>query len=331
MTRTLTKAALLAVLATTVALPAVAQSVTLAEDTVPDVENSGTYLWSQTFLGALEADGWTTESFPYNTIGGEDERLDQVRSGILDVSMSDYRVTVEFNDEMRVPQLPYMFQNEAHYARFIEQSGFLDQVNGKLAPEGFQVLASVPVGPFSGLFNNKHNVAGAADMSDLRMRAMDTLQMDLFESLGASGVVVPWTEVPNAIQTGVANGYLNPVGVPLTFGQTDLFNHFTDFKYAPAARVAIASTSWLDGLSDEERAQVDAAAAEADAAVNAWLPTVDERQKLGVAEAGIEIYEPTLDELATFAEATAGMSDTVEGVTPERVAEIIALIKSYAE
>lgn len=331
MTRPLTKAALLALLTAPLALPALAQSVTLAEDTVADIENSGTYLWSQTFLGALEAEGWETEAFPYNTIGGEDERLDQVRSGILDVSMSDYRVTVEFNGEMRVPQLPYMFQNEAHYARFIEQSGFLDQVNEKLAAEGFQVLASVPVGPFSGLFNNKHAVAGVEDMSDLRMRAMDTLQMDLFASLGASGVVIPWTEVPNAIQTGVANGYLNPVGVPLTFGQTDLFSHFTDFKYAPAVRVSIASTAWLDGLSEAERAQVEAAVSAADAAVNAWLPTVDERQKAGVAEAGIEIYEPTLEELATFAEATSSMSAEVEGVTPERAAEIVALIKSYAE
>ncbi|MDK3018187.1 TRAP transporter substrate-binding protein [Pseudodonghicola flavimaris] len=311
--------------------PVFAQSVTLAEDTVPDLKNSGTALWSHTFIEALKADGWSTEVFPYNTIGGEDERLDQIRSGILDVSMSDYRVAVEFNPEMRVPQLPYQFQNEAHYTRFMEESGFLAGVNETLVPEGFQVLSSIPLGPFAGLFNNKHAVKTAADMSDLRMRALDTMQMDLFGALGASGVVVPWTEVPNAIQTGIADGYINPVGVPVTFGQADLFDYFTDFKAAPGVRISIASTTWLDGLSEAEKAQVAAAVKAADEAVKAWLPDVDERQKAEVAAAGIAVYEPTAAELATFAEAAAPIAEAVDGVAPERLKAILEDIKSYAE
>ncbi|MGE4325598.1 MAG: TRAP transporter substrate-binding protein DctP [Pseudodonghicola sp.] len=328
MTLRLPIAATLLALATA---PVFAQSVTLAEDTVPDLKNSGTALWSHTFIEALKADGWETEVFPYNTIGGEDERLDQIRSGILDVSMSDYRVAVEFNPEMRVPQLPYQFKNEAHYARFMENSGFLADVNKTLVPEGFQVLSAIPLGPFGGLFNNKHAVKTAADMSDLRMRAMDTMQMDLFASLGASGVVVPWTEVPNAIQTGIADGYINPVGVPVTFGQADLFDYFTDFKAAPGVRLSIASIAWLDGLSDKEKDQVKAAAKAADTAVKAWLPDVDERQKADAVAAGITVYEPTAEELATFAAAAAPLSEKVDGVAPDRQKAILDDIKSYAE
>ncbi|MBY6089978.1 TRAP transporter substrate-binding protein [Pseudooceanicola sp. 502str34] len=311
--------------------PLMAASVNLAEDSIPDIENSGTALWSHTFIESLAAAGWDTEVFPYNTIGGEDERLDQVRTGILDISMSDYRVSVEFAPEMRVPQLPYLFSGEAHYSKFMHESDFLAGVNETLLPEGFQVLSSVGLGPFSGLYNNKAEIKTAADMPQLRMRALDTMQMDLFSKLGASGVVVPWTEVPNAIQTGVADGYINPVGVALTFGHIDLFDYFTDFKVIPAVRVAIASTMWLDGLSDEEKAQVDEAVAAADAAVDAWIPTVDERQKGEIADAGIKVYQPTAEDLKTFADAAAPMAENVDGVEPARVQEIIADIKSYAE
>ena len=34
--------------------------------------------------------------------------------------------------------------------------------------------------------------------------------------------------MPNALQTGVADGYLNPAFVPLLFGHTDFIKFYTD-------------------------------------------------------------------------------------------------------
>lgn len=322
------KSLLLGTALTLMAQIASAQSVGLALDSVPDMNNSGTYRWAITFIEELEAAGWTTETFPYDTIGGEDERLDQVMAGILDVNMADYNKAVQFAPEMKIMQMPYVFDDAAHHERFLQDTDFLAQMNEGMADDGMMVLAVVELGPFSGIFNKKHAVSTASDMSDIRMRALDPAQMEMFEALGASGVVIPWTEVASAISTGVADGYVNPLGVPLTYGHQDLFSYFTDAKVFPGQRVALASKAWFDGLSDEQQTQVLDAASAATAGVFEWLPQVETRLKADLAEAGFEITEPSNDELQTFRDATAPLRTEVSGVEPARLEEVMTLIKS---
>ena len=313
------------------ASPALAQHVSLAEDSVQDLENSGTARWARTFIETLDKKGWETETFPVNTIGGEDERLDQIRSGILDVSMSDYQKAVQFDPDMFVLRLPYLFQSQEQYTRFMTDSDFVDKVNEKLKGDGLYVLSIVPLGPFMAIFNNKKEVKTADDMKGLRMRALDESQMVLFRNLGASGVVIPFPEVPNAIQTGVADGYVNPLGVPLTFGQADLFTNATDARVFPSMRVALASRAWWDGLSDEQKSQVTEAADAALKDVLDWVPKVHDRQVQDLKDAGIAVYEPTPEELKTFRDATSDMSKNVPNVDSARVDEIVKMVDGYAQ
>lgn len=311
------------------ATPAVAQSVSLALDSVPDMDNSGTYRWSTTFIDRLNDAGWETETFPWNTIGGEDERLDQTMAGILDINLADYNKAVEYAPAMKVLQVPYLFDNEAHHQRFLQNSDFIAEMNKELESDGLVLLAVVPLGPFNAIFNKKHPIETVEDMSDIRMRALDPAQMEMFSLMGASSVVVPWAEVANAISTGIADGYINPLGVPLTFGHQDLFSHFTDAKVGPGQRVALASRTWFDALNQEEQAQVMQAASEATDEVFAWLPDVDERLKGELADAGFALVEPSSEQLDTFRQATAPMRESVEGVDDERLKEIVAAIDEY--
>lgn len=311
--------------------PAWSQSVNVALDANPDRATAGTFRWADTFLKALADKGWETESFPKDTIGGEDERLDQVRTGIIDVSMQNFSKATEFAPEMQVLQLPYSFQDPAHQKRFFTQSGFLDEVNAELAADDLMILSVVPQGNFLGIFNNKHPVHSVADMKGLRMRALDANQLEMFGQMGASGVVIPFSEVPNALQTGVADGYINAAGVPLTFGQAELFSDFTDAKVIISARLALASRQWWDGLSEDEKAQVKEAVGAANDDVYAWLPEVDGSQKEAIAKAGITVYEPTREELASFAEATRDMVKTIKDVPPEKIQAIQAEIARFAE
>lgn len=316
-------------LAGLLAAPVAAQSVHLALDATPARQTSGTYRWADTFLKTLGAAGWKAESYPKDTIGGEDERLDQVRTGILDVSMQNYSIATQFAPEMQVLQLPYTFEDPEHERRFFMQSDFLDTVNKKLAASDLMILAVVPQGNFLGVFNNKHPVHTVADMTGLRMRALDANQLEMFREMGASGVVIPFSEVPNALQTGVADGYVNAAGVPLTFGQAELFSDFTDAKVVISARLALASRQWWDGLSQAEKAQVRQAVTAANNDVYDWVPQVDATQKAAIAKAGIKVYEPGADELASFREATKDMVKTIKDVPPAEIASLQTEIAKY--
>ncbi|MCA0205347.1 MAG: TRAP transporter substrate-binding protein [Proteobacteria bacterium] len=318
-----------AALAFVLAAPVHAQSVAIALDSTPDRETQGSYRYVDTLVSTLAGMGWDTELFPRDSIGGEDERLDQIRAGILDMSMSNYAVTYQFVPEMRVMQLPYTFANSRHVFDFFTESDYLDSVNEQLAAEGMHVLAIVPTGGMLGIFNNQKEVRSVADMQGLRMRALDANQLEMFRMMGADGVVIPFSEVPNALQTGIANGYVNASVVPLAFGQADLFTNFTDARVIISARVALVSTAWWDGLSDEQRAQVEEASLTALRDVFDWVEVTQEQSLEALEAAGIAVYRPTEEELATFREATADMADLLEGVDAARIAELRAMVAEH--
>jgi TRAP-type transport system periplasmic protein len=265
--------ALCVALAAVAGVAADAKEVKIALDTPPDMEKSGTYVWAHTFSEHLNANGVTAKEYQRGALGEEAERLDQLSQGLLEVSMSDLKSAAGLDSTMYGVSLPYLFKDAAHLDKALLQGGMLDKVNAQLAKKGIRIVGVVHLGLPAGIFNTKKPVTSVADLSDLRMRALDKRQIELFGAWGSNGTVISWAEVPNALQTGIADGYLNPPVVPLMFGHTGFIKHFTDARISPSIRLALASADWYAGLSDSQRKTVDAAAAKATQANRDWLNT----------------------------------------------------------
>ena len=267
--------------------------VKIALDSPPDLEGSGSYVWAHAFAEHLKANGIEAEEYQRGALGGDDELFDQVSQGLLEVSMSPLNIVASIDKLIYGLRLPYFFEGMEEVDRALNEGGMLEKINAATTPEGVRVLAVDTVGPNTGIFNTKKPVKSVADMAGLRMRALDESQIELYEAWGASGTIVSWAEVPNALQTGVADGYLNPSFVPLLFGHTDFIKHFTDAGISPSLRIAIASEDWYQGLSDEKRATVDAAVEAANKANREWLGTQDAvLGKLEAAGVAIETLSP---------------------------------------
>ena len=249
--------------------------VKIALDSPPDLNGSGTYVWAHTFATYLADHGMAAEEYQRGALGGDDELFDQVSQGLLEVSMSPLNIVGSIDKLIYGLRLPYFFADMEEVDRALNAGGMLEKINAATTPEGVRVIAVNTVGQASGIFNTKKPVASVADMAGLRMRALDESQIELYEAWGAAGTIVSWAEVPNALQTGVADGYMNPAFVPLLFGHTDFLKHFTDARVSPSLRITIVSEDWYQGLSDEERATVDAAIAAATQANRDWLKSQD--------------------------------------------------------
>ena len=271
------------------AVPAQAQ-VKVALDSPPDLQGSGSYVWAHTFVTHLNDNGMKAEEYQRGALGGDDELFDQVSQGLLEVSMSPLGIVASLDKMIFGLRLPYFFDGMAEVDKALYNGGMLEKINEKTTPNGVRVLGVNTVGQGSGIFNTKHPVEKVADMADLRMRALDETQIELFKAWGSTGTIVSWAEVPNALQTGVADGYLNPPIVPLLFGHTDFIKHFTDAEISPSLRITIVSEDWYQGLSDADRATVDAAAEAANEANRDWLASqgsVYDKLK----EAGVSVVE----------------------------------------
>ncbi len=299
------------------ASPAAAAEVKIALDTPADLEQSGTYVWAHTFAEHLKANGMEAVEYQRGALGEERERLDQVSQGLIEVSMSDIRSAGSLDSFIFGVYLPFLFEDPHHLYRTLDDGGLQARINEAITPYGVRILGFTQLGLPSGIFNTKRPVERLEDVAELRMRALDESQIALFESWGSTGTVITMSEVPSALQTGVADGYINPPFVPILYGHLGFIEHFTDASLMPASRLALASEDWYQSLSDAERAIVEAAAAEATAANLAWL---EQRGDIlnELEAAGIQVIRLSEAERARFVEASRAVYDA--GVlSPEEV------------
>ncbi|MCC2112751.1 MAG: TRAP transporter substrate-binding protein [Hyphomicrobiales bacterium] len=287
--------------------PALAADIKVALDSPEDMEKAGSYVWAHSFTEALNASGMPAKEFPRGSLGGEAEKLDQVSQGLLEISMSDVKSAGKIDKLIFGVSLPYLFADVAHLDRAVAGAKLMDRINAATTKAGVRVLALVAVGPASGIFNTKQPVASAADMADLRMRALDENQIALFKAWGTTGTIVSWKEVPNALQTGVADGYINPIFVPVMFGHTDFIKYFTDAGVSNAIRLALASEDWYQSLSDDEKAKVEAAAEKATAANRAWLTARLPVMRKEAEAAGISVTDLSPEARAEFEKLSRGV------------------------
>ena len=295
--------------ALSIAAPLSAQTVKIALDSAKDLENSGTYVWAHTFSEYLNANGMEAEEFERGALGDEAEKMDQVQQGLLEVSLSDTKRVGALDGNIIPLTLPYLFPDWATADRALA-NGMLDKINEGTTDQGVRVIANIALGSAAGIFNTKKTVNTAADMADLRMRALDDAQIGVYQLWGTNGTIVAWDEVPNALQTGIADGYLNPPMVPIMFGHTGFIKYFTNAKVGLGSRTAIVSENWFQGLSPEQQKIVMDGAAAATKANREWLSTRSAELD-ALREAGIEVTELTDEAWAEFKALSTPLHNTV--------------------
>lgn len=289
---------------------AASAEVRIALDTGPDLETSGSYNWAVAFGAALTEAGMEVRELPRGSVGNEAEKFDQVSTGLLEVSLSDVRSIAQVDPFIFGVRLPYLFDDMAHMDRTLAAGGVLERLNEGLAAQGVMVVSLVPLGPASGIITTEAAVRSPADMADLRMRALDDAQIAMYQAWGSSGTIVPWGEVPAGLQTGVIDGYLNSPFVPVMFGQTDFVRNFSDANVIIPLRAVLFSRVWYDGLSEEDRATVDAAVVAADAASRAWLEEASVRGLTALEEAGVTVQRLSAEEREVFRAASLAVYDS---------------------
>lgn len=307
---------------TMAALMAIATSasaeVKIALDSKPDLETSGSYNWAHAFGSALKEAGMEVREMPRGSVGKETEKFDQVSTGLLEVSLSDVRAVAQVDPFIYGVRLPYIFDDIAHMDRTLAEGKVFERVNANLAKQDAILLALAPLGPSSGIITTKAMVRSPADMSKLRMRALDDAQIAMYEAWGSSGTIVPWGEVPAGLQTGVIDGYLNSPFIPVMFGQTDFVKNFSDAGVIWPLRAVIASKAWYDGLSDADRGAVDAAVETADKATREWLAEASVKGLSSLEENGVTVQRLNAEQRAAFRDASKPVYES-DLMTPENM------------
>ncbi|WP_366654236.1 TRAP transporter substrate-binding protein [Fodinicurvata sp. EGI_FJ10296] len=292
-------------LATIAWTSASAQEVKVAMNGVDDPETNAEAAFVQGFEDALEDSSFSVSVFPSDTIGGEDERFDQIAQGLIHVNLATASTAYGMSPLVAGVALPFMFENNDEFDALINDTDLLDEMNEPLSPNGVRLAGFNYIGTSIGIHNAERAITKMSDLEGLRFRALNAEQLAYQEALGASGTIVAWSEVANAIQTGIADGYFNPPNSAIRTGHTEFLVHFTQANIAPSTRLVLISEDWYQSLGDEEQATIDEAIEAGIEANRAWIADWSESVRQRHEEAGVTISELEPGEREKMVEAAS--------------------------
>ncbi len=247
--------------------------------------------------------------FPNGQLGKDNEVIAQVRDGIVESCISSAGGVAQHYPLVGVFDVPFAFPNIAvvHEVMSLDSDfgkKFASDLEAKTS--GLKVLGLLDSGGFFAFSNSKRPIMSVADMKGLRIRTMTLPTHEtVVSSLGGQPTPLPWAEVYTALQTGVADGQMNPIPI-IAFAKFDEVQKYLSItNHIITPYVWFINKDFYNGLTPEERNVVDwAAVAAVDAgrgvsrvieASDKGLPKLAKKMKVNAVPAA---------ELAKFASAS---------------------------
>lgn len=276
-----------------------------------DAERSGVYVWLQAFAEEMHKAGYDVRIYPNSVLGREQDRTELVELGLIEVNDSGALEVGAFSPLFQSISLPFLFDDYAHFDRFLHGTDFLNLVNRDTTRHGIRVIDVAFLGGMSGIFNSRRPITRLEDMHGLRLRAMDNTDLVIQNSWNVAGTQVSWEEVSQALQTGVAEGYINPPLVPIIFGHARTLRYFTNILLMPATRTIVVSEQWYSRQTPVQRAAFDRAVKIARAANRHWTDNIQARELSMLATAQVAVTTPKPAERDRFVRQTRSIYDQI--------------------
>lgn len=272
--------------------PAFAQEIKIAVG-CPPVAACSDYVYAEDLAASLKEQGLEANVFSGGALGKDPEVVDQLSQGLLQFGLTNFVMINEVDQNILGFLAPYMFDDMEHFFRATQdtESELLNGIKASMEAQGIKIAGLPGLGGTMGVFNAKTPITKVEDMADLRLRAIDSTQIELFKEWGVQGVVVDMPEFAGAVQQGIVDGYFNPPVVALIFRHTEFLKHYTNIGAGTPFRSALMSADWYADLDGETRAKVDTAVATANAKNREWTIKAAAGELEGLKKAGVTVSE----------------------------------------
>ncbi|MDK1377903.1 MULTISPECIES: TRAP transporter substrate-binding protein [unclassified Sinorhizobium] len=246
--------------------------------------------------------------FPGGTLGGDVQTVSALQGGVIEMTVLNAGILASNVKEFGAVDLPFLF-NSGEEADKVMDGPFGTGLIERLSDTGLVGLAYWELG-FRNLTNNRHPVTKLEDIKGLKIRTIQSpIPVELFNSLGANAVPLPYTELYTALETGTVDGQENPAANILNakFYEVQKYMTLTRHQYNP--QIVLISKKFWDGLNDEEKAVLQQAAVEA----RDFQRKVSREQDAAALEAirktGMEVSELSPEETQRLRDAVKPLID----------------------
>lgn len=231
----------------------------------------------------------TIDVFPGAQLGEEKAVIEQVQLGAIEFTRVSASPLGEFNKQMSVFSLPYVFDSEQHMWKFLKGEMGEKMLND-LQPSRMKGLAYYTGGARS--FYSVKPLTSIDSLKGLKIRVMQNkINMEMVAALGGSATPMPAGEIFSALQTGVIDGAENNYPTFVAQNHYQAAKHYILDAHLRVPEVLLMSKVTWDKLSPEDQKLIKQAALDSvDYQREVWAKTEKEAEAK-IKEAGVTITE----------------------------------------
>ena len=232
-------------------------------------------------------------------VGNDLTMIRDLQKGTLDMTVPDSSTLVGLNKGFGVINMPFLFEREE------DADSLLDGVFGTRLLDSLKEQGIVGLGwwenGFRSTTNNIRPINKAKDFEGIRIRVIQNpLFTEVFKTLGADPVELPFPEVYNGLKSNKVEGQENPVITIYSSKFFEVQKYLSLTRHIYSAWPLLISKKTWDDLSPDEQDLFRKAAREATLYERKTIREAAARAIAELQKAGMVVNEPAPATLAHF-------------------------------
>ena len=184
---------------------------------------------------------------PLAQLGGEKDVIGKLKLGAVQGMLCSSVAAANLADRLGIVSLPFVIDNFNKLEQFRTTPELWAPFRDAALGQGIMVVDFTGYGTYG--WATTEPVETMTDARKINFRvAQAPVNTDIYKAWGLKFPVMPWPEVPQALQTGVINGLDH---TPIVCSITHKFNvarHFTRLDYAQGLYIHLVNKRWFDSL-----------------------------------------------------------------------------------
>ena len=259
---------------------------------------------------------------PLAQLGGEKDVISKLKLGAVQGMLSSSVAAANVADQLGVVNLPYVVDTFDKLDTFRNDPELWEPFANAAQQSGIVVADVTGYGPYG--WATTTPVKSIADAKGVNFRIAEApVNTDSYKAWGLKFTVMPWPDVPQALQTGVITGLDHTAIVCNITKKFTIAKSFTQLNYAQGLFVHLVSKRWLDKLPEDLQKIFLEVVTEESAATRELTRKQHDTQIAAAKEAGVEFIElpaSEIEELKKMAEPV--LEKWGEKIGPDYLAKV---------
>ncbi|MDY0190191.1 MAG: TRAP transporter substrate-binding protein [Desulfuromonas sp.] len=189
---------------------------------------------------------------PLAQLGGEKDVVRKLKMGAIQGMLCSSVMAANVAPRLGIVNLPFIIDSSAKLEQFRNTPALFEPFSQAAQTQGIEVIDFTGYGSYG--WATTRPVRTLVDAQGINFRiAQAPVNTDNYKAWGLKFTVMPWPDVPQALQTGVIDGLDHTPIVCSITKKFEVAHYFTDLHYTQGLYIHMVNKRWLKKLPADLR------------------------------------------------------------------------------